>query len=260
MQEQVKKQKSWFKDLATSIKDFDKYEDYAINTTWSSMKYFLILIIIFSIFIYIIYAYKFHVSDEQGIEFFKKNILNLDYEMEQMQIMDIDSIIIENKANVIIPIWIFILYFTSFLVDAVILAALGYIVSIMYRIKIKYKATFNMALHALTLPIVLNLLYIIVNAFTGFYIKYFQIMYTTISYIYMIVAILMIKTDIITRQMELIKIQAEQEKVREEINQNEENNNNDEHKETNKDKEEKNDEKDENEDNNINDSPESLES
>ena len=47
-------------------------------------------------------------------------------------------------------------------------------------------------------------------------------MYSTISYIYVIVAILMIKTDFIQRQMELIKLAQEQEKVREEMKQKEE--------------------------------------
>ena len=32
------------------------------------------------------------------------------------------------------------------------------------------------------MPIILNVIYIIVNAFTGFYIKYFDVMYTTVSY------------------------------------------------------------------------------
>jgi len=43
-------------------------------------------------------------------------------------------------------------------------------------------------------------------------------MYDTISYIYVIVGVLMIKTDFINRQMELIKLTEEQEKIREEMN------------------------------------------
>ena len=47
-------------------------------------------------------------------------------------------------------------------------------------------------------------------------------MYNTISYIYVIVAILMIKTDFINRQLELIKLAEEQEKIKAEIKQKEE--------------------------------------
>lgn len=122
----------------------------------------------------------------------------------------------------VIVIYMFIIYFASTLVDAVMLALLGFLFARIIGIKIKFKASFNMAVYALTLPIILNLVYIVVNAFTGFYVKYFQWMYTTISYIYMIVAILIIKTDLINRQMELMKIVEEQEKVRKEIEEREE--------------------------------------
>ena len=121
----------------------------------------------------------------------------------------------------IITIYMFILYFTSTLVDAFMLAVLGFIVARIIGIKIKFKASFNMGVYALTLPIILNLIYIVVNAFTGFTIEYFQWMYTTISYIYMIVAILMIKADLINRQAELMKIVEEQEKVKQEIEEQE---------------------------------------
>ena len=66
-------------------------------------------------------------------------------------------------------------------------------------------------------PIILNAIYIVVNLFTGFEVKYFQWMYATISYIYIIIAILMIKTDLINRQIELQKIYEEQEKVKKEL-------------------------------------------
>lgn len=123
----------------------------------------------------------------------------------------------------IITIYMFILYFTSTLVDAFMLAVLGFIVARIIGIKIKFKASFNMGVYALTLPIILNLIYIVVNAFTGFYVKYFQWMYTTISYIYMIVAILIIKTDLINKQIELMKIIEEQEKVKKELEEKEKN-------------------------------------
>ena len=118
-------------------------------------------------------------------------------------------------------IYMFILYFISTLVDSIMLAILGYIVARIFGIKIRFKATFNMGIYALTLPIILNLIYIIVNAFTGFEVKYFNWMYTSISYIYMIVAILMIKADFINKQAEVMKIMEEQEKVRKELEEKE---------------------------------------
>ena len=103
------------------------------------------------------------------------------------------------------------------------------------------------------MPILLNLIYILVNTFTGFTIQYFQWMYTTISYIYVIVAILIIKTDLINRQFELMKIIEEQEKVKEEIKLQEEEQK-DEEKNKNKEPEEENKTEDER-DNNVGQEP-----
>ncbi len=110
------------------------------------------------------------------------------------------------------------------------------------KIRLRYKATFNIGVHALTLPLLLNLIYIIVNLFTGFEIRHFQWMYTSISYIYVVVAILMIKTEIINQKIQLIKlreIQANEAKKAEEKDTEEKE----------KDKEAKEDKKDEEEKN-----------
>ena len=84
---------------------------------------------------------------------------------------------------IVSAIYMFIIYFTSTIIDALMLALLGFIVARIVSVKIKFKACFNMGIYALTLPIILNLIYIVVNMFTGINIKYFQGMYTSISYI-----------------------------------------------------------------------------
>ena len=75
----------------------------------------------------------------------------------------------------------------------------------------------NIAIYALTLPILLNAIYITVNIFTKFEIQYFQIMYNAISYIYVVTAILMIKSEMIKQGQELSKLEEEQKKVKEDI-------------------------------------------
>lgn len=111
----------------------------------------------------------------------------------------------------------FVIYIASFLVDALVLGVLGYITARIVGMKIRFSAAFSMGVHALTLPIILNMLYVILNGFTGYTIKYFQFMYTAISYIYVITAILIIKSDYIKRSKEVEKIKSVQEQVREEI-------------------------------------------
>ena len=112
-------------------------------------------------------------------------------------------------------LYLFIMYLITNIIDIMILAALGYLFARLMKIRLKFKATFNIGVHALTLPIILCLVYILVNTFTGFTISKFQWMYTTISYIYVVVAILMIKTEIINQRIQLIRLRQIQEEVKE---------------------------------------------
>ena len=84
------------------------------------------------------------------------------------------------------------------------------------NVKFKYKSIFNMSVYSLTLSIILYMIYIVINIFTGFTIKYFEIAYNAIAYIYIITAMLMIKSDLIKQQIEVGKILEEQKKTREE--------------------------------------------
>ncbi len=163
----------------------------------------------------------------QNIEYSYENILNF-YDIQEFEKQDVLNFV--NSINGIglysgfvlfIGMYMFVIYFISTLIDAFMLAILGFVLARIIGVKIKFKATFNIGAYALTLPIILNLIYIVINAFTGFTIRYFQWMYTTISYIYVIVSILIIKTDLINRQMELMKIIEEQEKVKKELEEKE---------------------------------------
>lgn len=120
-------------------------------------------------------------------------------------------------------IYLYIIYLIQFLLDILLLSVVGYLLSKIIGIKFEYKSIFNMSAYALTLSIILYMLYMIVNLFTGFTIKYFEIAYNAIAYIYIITAMLMIKSDLIKQQIEVGKIIAEQKKIREEKKKEEEN-------------------------------------
>ena len=119
-------------------------------------------------------------------------------------------------------LYMFIVYVSNILIDIFVLSLLAYIVSRIAGLRLKYSAIYNIATYSLTLPLLLNILYFIVNALTGFTIQYFQIMYTAIASIYIITAILMIKSDVIKKQFELNRIIEEQARVREELKRKEE--------------------------------------
>ena len=118
---------------------------------------------------------------------------------------------------VIMYISIFVSYLFSAIIDILALGTIGYFTAIIMRIRLKYKAMIKIAIYSLTLPIILNILYIIEQSIFGYNIKYFDVMYITISYIYIITAILMIKSDLLKRQQELTKIVEEEQKVKEQL-------------------------------------------
>ena len=117
---------------------------------------------------------------------------------------------------------VFLLYATYGLFDCIAPIFMGYLAARITGLKLKIGSLFNITVHALTLPILLNIIYIGVNLFTGFYMQYFYIVYTTITYIYIITAILLIRSNLIKQQIQLMKIIEEQEKVKEELKQQEE--------------------------------------
>ena len=161
----------------------------------------------------------------------------------------------------VLVIYMFIIYVSSILIDIFLLAILAYIVSRISGLRLKYSALYNIATYSITLPLILNMIYFVVNRITGFTIEYFQIMYTAVASIYIITAILMIKSDVIKKQIELNRIIEEQEKVKQELKRKEQEQKEREELERrekerkNREKKEK-DKKEENENNNLGHEPE----
>ena len=300
---------SFWKRVWISIKDFEKYELFAIENLGKSIQYLLQIVALFTIIISACMTYKFSMTLQNGIEYFRNEIPNLTFEnntlsLETEKVIKIEeseeipaTIIIDtvseseeeiqkqidelnrydnaalllkdkimikntmtklvssynyediakqynvgnfNKQDVItfientnMPafyasfflvtfIYMFTVYLASIAIDGLMLAVLGFLTARIVGLKIKFSACYNMAIHALTLSILLNAIYIAVNTFTGFTIQYFQIMYTLISYIYMVTAILMIRSDLIKRKIEIGKLEEEQRKVKEELDRQEE--------------------------------------
>lgn len=162
-------------------------------------------------------------------------------EFQESDIMDLVSnnniYIIYGLVGVLVT---FAMYFIVTLIDILVLSAFGLITMYLTKIRIRYRAIFNMSVYALTLSVILKLLYVFLNMFIEFEIKYFDFMYSAIGYVCLVAAIFMIKSDLIKQQIELMKImnekkQEQEEEVQEEPEEKEE----DEKKEKKEDKEEK---------------------
>lgn len=166
--------------------------------------------------------------------------------LSKQQILDYvnsnEMLVVYSIFFVVTIIFVFIAYSIQILLDIFLLSIIGLIMSKIAAVKLKYKEVFNMSIYALTLSVVLYLIYICVNISTGFTIKYFDLAYQIISYIYIVTAILMIKSDLIKQQIEVGRIIEEQKKVREEKQQ--EDNEEEKPKEDKKEKKEKKEKKD----------------
>ena len=114
-------------------------------------------------------------------------------------------------------VYAFIMYLITTLSNAVILSLFGYIASWFAKIKMRYVAIFNMSVYALTLSIILNIIYVAVNIFVDFNIEYFQVMYVAVAAIYLVAAIFILKGEFIKKQQELIKIAQVEEIVKQQI-------------------------------------------
>lgn len=142
-------------------------------------------------------------------------------------------------ANIFVVIFItlFITYFMTAILDTLALSLLGYIISRMIRLPLKYKALYSISISAITLSIIINLIYIIINLFTGFVIPYFQVMYTLVSYICLIAALWIMKSEIIKKKVkiQIETVNKEKEEVKEEKETEEEQKKDEEPKESKKD-------------------------
>ena len=187
------------------------------------------------------YSYK-DVTEQYNI-----NVLNKQEVLDLLTINTMKPVMFMFLA--IMLIYLFIVYWLSTLMDIVVLSIMAHIVALISRMRLKYSAVYNIATYSLTLPMILNIIYFIINAFTGFTIKYFQVMYTTIASIYIVTAILMIRADAIKRQMQLTQIMQEQEKIREEFKRQKDKENEEDDEEPKKDDDKKKKDKKEDDDN-----------
>lgn len=105
------------------------------------------------------------------------------------------------------------------LLDTILVAFVGIIVARICGIAIRGSVAGTLAIYSLTVPVICTFIYGLVINFTGFQIKYFSVMYLMIAYVYIIAAILIIKTDLIKKAQDLMRIKSVEEQIKDEIEQ-----------------------------------------
>lgn len=106
----------------------------------------------------------------------------------------------------------FIIYLCSGLIYILILALIGYTSVKITKIKLTFAQVFAISTYAFTLSNILNMIYFIANYFGGITIKYFDIAYIAIAYVYLVAVIFLIKTDFLRKQENQVKDEKKEEK------------------------------------------------
>ena len=214
---------NFFKLIWYSMIKFERYPEMAALGVKKAIMYFTKIMIIFSILFTSFYVYSVKNSDgDENISTKMINGILEGYEFEDEQrneLMDTFTQDLRNGIFIVVLISVFVSIYLTTLLDVFTLSVFGLLTCFVAKIKINYKAVFNMSIYAITLSIILRIIYSAITMFTEFRIRYFDIMYTGVSYIILAAAIFMIKSDVIKQQLQLMKIIEEgKEKIEQTIN------------------------------------------
>ena len=205
---------NFFKKIWYSITKFEKYPELAALGVKKALIYFTELIVIFCVIYtgsYVYYVQKVETFEEENLSFSQKVIKTMVKETgsENEQINHALEIA-DNYSGPSMVGALFISAFISFWIaiflDIFTLSVFGLFTCLIAKIKMNYKAIFNMSIYALTLSIILKTIYEAVTMITGFQMKYFDVMYIAVAYITLAAAIFLIKSDVIKQHLELMKI------------------------------------------------------
>ena len=204
---------NFFQKIWYSISKFERYPELAALGVKKALLYFTELILISSFIFTAIYVYyvKNIAKFDEELNFSQKmtNVITSKANMENEQIAAATENMQNEKSGTLIAalgMSLFISLFISTLLDVFTLSIFGILTCFFTKIKMNYKALFNMSIYALTLSVILRTVYFAITTLTSFKIKYFDIMYIAISYISLAAAIFIIKSNIIKQHLELMKI------------------------------------------------------
>ena len=94
----------------------------------------------------------------------------------------------------------FIIYLSSGLIYTLVLAFIGFASAKLTKLKLTFRQLFAMSVYAFTLSNIFNMIYFVVNYFAGITIKYFDVAYIALAYIYLVTVLFLIKTDFLRKQ------------------------------------------------------------
>ena len=210
---------NFFKQIWYSISKFEKYPEMAAIGLKKSLLYFVKLMLIFSMIFTITTVYRLYKSEKGGeenslsVKLYNIALSSVPEEQEEVlknASMDEIKEMMQNYSDGYTITAMFIVIFTMIfgmtLIRILLLSGFGLITCFFAQIKINYKALFNMSVYAMTLSIILHIIYTCIMLLTDFKVKYFDMLYVSVSYISLAAAIFIIKSNVIKTHIELMKI------------------------------------------------------
>ena len=163
------------------------------------------------------YNYK-DITEEYGIQ-------NTSFsKQEAIDYINTNVMVVKTYLGIFALIYIsfFVATIISLISDIILLAILGAITSKLCKVNLKFSAVAIIAIYSITLPLLLLGLYQIALSLFNFRIDYFNIMYIAIGYIYVVAAILIMKSNQIKQTAEINKIVTVEKQVKEELKESKE--------------------------------------
>lgn len=164
-----------------------------------------------------------YIINSEQVEYNYQNLSNsfsLNINNKNDLIQKIDQIGLFSLGIAFFLINILVAYLSNLITviaDCILVATFGYIAARFCGVRMRWSAAITLSIYSLTLSVLLSVLYTVIYSITGFWIKYFNLMYLLIAYVYIVAAILMIKDDLIKQSMEVQKIVEVQKQVKEEL-------------------------------------------
>lgn len=155
------------------------------------------------------YSYK-DFATQYGI-----NSLNKEKLVEEVNSIGMVGIAV--TIFMVVVVSLYIAQLISIFMDWLVVTIFTIIAARVCGMKISFQGAFNLSIYALTLSIILSMLYQIAYYLVGFYTDYFRVVYLLISYVYIVAVILMIKSDLLKQQVEVAKVVEIQNKVKQEL-------------------------------------------
>ena len=202
---------NFFKKLKISIFDFDKYYEIAGESFKRTIIYLAEIFVIYALVVVLMLTFKMNkILDDYNI-YKESNTDVSSYSYEVVDGLELKSNQLEaiEKAgieNMFLYLWIssFIVYFITGLINSFAISVIGIITKKFISLPLKYSAVYAISVSAITLPTILQLIYIVVNFYTGFTMQYFQVMYLLIAYIYILAGMIMLKNNILKKKIEIV--------------------------------------------------------